>query len=121
MRVVDDPLLVLDELREAISNLPDEAFKSAGNSPPHRRQALLNKVDAVASLVAAELFGEALAKLREDLVPKWDGCAGRHAGSSTAWPKGDSTRSATVSPAAWMYWQAGEPAFRDGELRGSPR
>jgi len=60
----------LAELLEDIDTFPEEAFARA-----NMRNALANKINATMNMAAEGNYTEALDKMRNDLLPKTDGCA----------------------------------------------
>lgn len=60
---------------EVIVDLPDEAFK---NTPDQRKNAFLNKLDAIFDLIDSGFYEEAMDKLQNDILAKMDGSLGGH-------------------------------------------
>ena len=59
----------LDSLIDAIKSKPDTAFKVKSH-----KNTLVNKIEAIKNQVAAGAYSGALAKLKEDVLKKTDGC-----------------------------------------------
>lgn len=78
-------LPLIHELEEYIESLPSSVFKSNGKAQnaENRRNAMLNKLRALESLVMNQEYQEALEKLEHDLEGKFDGCYNGH--SSNDW------------------------------------
>lgn len=65
-----DPMDLLDKIIEYILGLPDDCFK---NNADNRKNALVNKLEAVRDMINEGDYEGAISKLENDIRPKMDG------------------------------------------------
>lgn len=71
---------VLDQAIAVVNGFPASAFKNA-----NMRNALTNKINEVLALIDRHQYGDAIAKLQNDVLQKTDGCAMTGAPDKNDW------------------------------------
>jgi hypothetical protein len=72
-----------DTLRGVISQM--QGLDRTAFTDPNSRDVLVNELQAVVALIGGELFGEALHELREEIIPRMDGCGTTGGPDDTDW------------------------------------